>query len=174
LNILEQVKIASNPENAVNQSDFIILMLQNSQIVRDVCQSNIFPYDKSKKNNRSFNLLYLIRTAKTDTFIIDCSTIDIRTSKEMFEMARQKQLHFVDAPVSGGSYCTYLLFNLFILIGVIGAQKGTLTFMVGAELNDFKSVESILAKMGKNVVHAGPNGSGLAAKICNNLLAAIR
>jgi len=89
-------------------------------------------------------------------------------------MARQKQLHFVDAPVSGGSYCTYLLFNRFILIGVIGAQKGTLTFMVGAELNDFKSVESILAKMGKNVVHAGPNGSGLAAKICNNLLAAIR
>jgi 3-hydroxyisobutyrate dehydrogenase-like beta-hydroxyacid dehydrogenase len=48
LNILEQVKIASNPENAVNQSDFIILMLPNGKIVRDVCQSNIFPYDKSK------------------------------------------------------------------------------------------------------------------------------
>jgi 3-hydroxyisobutyrate dehydrogenase len=58
--------------------------------------------------------------------------------------------------------------------GVIGAEKGTLTFMVGGELNDFKTVEPILANMGKNVVHVGPNGSGLAAKICNNLLAAIR
>ena len=35
--------------------------------------------------------------------IIDCSTIDIRTSKEMYQMARTHQLHFVDAPVSGGS-----------------------------------------------------------------------
>lgn len=43
LNILEQVNIASNPENVVNQSDFIILMLPNGKIVRDICQSNIFP-----------------------------------------------------------------------------------------------------------------------------------
>lgn len=57
---------------------------------------------------------------------------------------------------------------------MIGAQNGTLTFMVGAEPEDFKSVASILANMGKNVVHVGPNGSGLSAKICNNLLAAIR
>jgi 3-hydroxyisobutyrate dehydrogenase len=46
--------------------------------------------------------------------------------------------------------------------------------MVGGELDDFKTAEPILAKMGKNVVHAGRNGSGLAAKISNNLLAAIR
>ena len=43
-----------------------------------------------------------IRTAKKGTAIIDCSTIDIKTSKEMAEAARSKQLHFVDAPVSGG------------------------------------------------------------------------
>ncbi len=46
--------------------------------------------------------------------------------------------------------------------------------MVGAEPNDFKSVQPILSNMGKSVVHVGPNGSGVAAKICNNLLAAIR
>lgn len=46
--------------------------------------------------------------------------------------------------------------------------------MVGAEENDFKAVEPLLNKMGKNIVHAGPNGSGLSAKICNNLLLAIR
>lgn len=74
-----------------------------------------------------------------------------------------------------------ILFFLFIYfndkfnqLGVIGAEKGTLTFMVGTESNHFKLIESILLKMGKNIVHVGSNGSGIAAKICNNLLVAIR
>jgi 3-hydroxyisobutyrate dehydrogenase len=46
--------------------------------------------------------------------------------------------------------------------------------MVGGEKDDFKAVEPILSKMGKSIVHAGSNGSGLSAKICNNLLLAIR
>ena len=61
-----------------------------------------------------------------------------------------------------------------ISTGVIGAQQCTLTFMVGGESDDFKYIEPILNKMGKSVVHVGSNGSGLSAKICNNLLAAIR
>ncbi|UJR33761.1 hypothetical protein I4U23_021188 [Adineta vaga] len=136
----KQAKIVSLPQNAAENSDFVILMLPNGKIVRDVCQSNVFP------------------VAKKGTCIIDCSTIDVRTSKEMSEMARNKQIRFVDAPVSGG---------------ITGAQKGTLTFMVGAQPDDFKIVEPILSKMGKNIVHAGANGSGLAAKICNNLLLGI-
>jgi 3-hydroxyisobutyrate dehydrogenase len=76
--------------------------------------------------------------------------------------------------VSIASILHNLLFNLFISLGVIGAEKGTLTFMVGSPPDDFKSIEPILAKMGKSIVHVGLNGSGLAAKICNNLLAAIR
>lgn len=67
-----------------------------------------------------------------------------------------------------------LSYDFSIATGVIGAERRTLTFMVGGESDDFKSVEPILAKMGKSVVHVGPNGSGLSAKICNNLLAAIR
>jgi len=46
--------------------------------------------------------------------------------------------------------------------------------MVGAQDDDFKAVQPILSQMGKNIVHAGPNGSGLSAKIANNLLLAIR
>jgi 3-hydroxyisobutyrate dehydrogenase len=68
----------------------------------------------------------------------------------------------------------HLWIDRFILIGVIGAQNGTLTFMVGAEFDDFKSVQPILANMGKSIIHVGSNGSGVSAKICNNLLAAIR
>ncbi|CAF0792865.1 unnamed protein product [Adineta steineri] len=136
----KQAKTVTVPQNAVKDSEFVVLMLPNGKIVRDVCQSNVFP------------------TAKKGTCIIDCSTIDVRTSKEMAEMARTKNLRYIDAPVSGG---------------VTGAQKGTLTFMVGGQPDDFKSAEPILSKMGKNIVHAGPSGSGLAAKICNNLLLAI-
>ena len=58
--------------------------------------------------------------------------------------------------------------------GITGAQKGTLTFMVGGEADDFQTVQPILAQMGKSIVHAGSNGSGLSAKICNNLLLAVR
>ncbi|CAF3235468.1 unnamed protein product [Rotaria socialis] len=136
----KQAKIVTVPQQAVQSSEFVILMLPNGKIVRDVCQSNLFP------------------AAKKGTYIIDCSTIDVRTSKEMADMARSKQLSFLDAPVSGGT---------------TGAQKGTLTFMVGGQESDFKAIEPILSKMGKNIVHAGTNGSGLSAKICNNLLLAI-
>jgi len=136
----KQAKLVSVPQQAVENSEFIILMLPNGKIVRDVCQSNIFP------------------AAKKGTYVVDCSTIDVRTSKEMAEIAQSKKLHFLDAPVSGG---------------ITGAQKATLTFMVGGQADDFKVIEPILSKMGKNVVHAGSNGSGLSAKICNNLLLAI-
>lgn len=136
----KQVKTVTVPQKAAENTDFVILMLPNGKIVRDVCQSNIFPI------------------AKKDTVIIDCSTIDVKTSKDMAKAAQSKQLRFVDAPVSGGT---------------TGAQKGTLTFMVGAQPNDFKVVEPILNQMGKNIVHVGANGSGLSAKIANNLLLAI-
>ncbi|CAF0872876.1 unnamed protein product [Rotaria sordida] len=169
----KQAKIASVPQEAIANSEFIILMLPNGKFVRDVCQSNIFP------------------SAKKGTFIIDCSTIDARTSKEMAELARSKQLSFVDAPVTGATIAaqkgtlTFLemaelarskqlsFVDAPVTGATIAAQKGTLTFLVGGQPNDFKAVEPILGNMGKNVVHVGANGSGLAVKICNNLLVAI-
>jgi 3-hydroxyisobutyrate dehydrogenase len=69
--------------------------------------------------------------------------------------AAKRGLAFADAPVSGG---------------VAAANAGTLTFMVGGPDHAFASAEPILAKMGKAVIHAGPSGSGQAAKICNNML----
>ncbi|CAF4757370.1 unnamed protein product [Rotaria sp. Silwood1] len=106
--------LASVPQKAVANSEFVILMLPNGNIVRDICQSSIFSL------------------AKNRTSIIDCSTIDVQTSKELTELARSKQLNFVDDPVSGGT---------------IGAQKGTLTFMVSSQPNDFQAVEPILKAM---------------------------
>lgn len=90
--------------------------------------------------------------------LIDSSTIDVATARHVGRLAAEKGLDAVDAPVSGG---------------VAGATAGTLTFMVGGSTDAFDRCEPILQAMGKNVVHAGPSGTGQAAKLCNNMLLAI-
>jgi 3-hydroxyisobutyrate dehydrogenase len=92
------------------------------------------------------------------TPLIDCSTIDPLTAREIAMDAAAKQCPMVDAPVSGG---------------VGGAEAGTLTFMVGGEAKDFEAARAVLQAMGKNVVHCGGAGNGQVAKICNNMMLAI-
>lgn len=93
--------------------------------------------------------------ASGDAILMDCSTIDVATARALGAAAETRGLALVDAPVSGG---------------VAAASAGTLTFMVGGSAAAFAKAEPILAKMGKAVIHAGPSGSGQAAKICNNML----
>ena len=54
-----------------------------------------------------------------------------------------------------------------------GRKPGTLTFMVGGEAADLERARPLLEAMGKNIVHAGSNGAGQTAKICNNMLSGI-
>lgn len=100
----------------------------------------------------------IFANAAADKMIIDCSSIDITETRKLHEAADKRQLAMVDAPVSGG---------------VAGAKAATLTFMVGGTEANFQRAQPILSAMGKKIVHAGPAGSGQAAKICNNLLLAI-
>ena len=100
----------------------------------------------------------VLAAAKKGALLIDCSTIDVETSRAVAEAAGKAGFGMVDAPVSGG---------------VGGATAGTLTFMVGGEAKDFARAEPILQKMGKTIVHAGPAGNGQAAKICNNMILGI-
>lgn len=90
--------------------------------------------------------------------LIDSSTIDPETVKQVAAAAAQHGNALVDAPVSGGTG---------------GAQAGTLTFMVGGTAAAFEQVKPVLAAMGKNIVHCGDSGTGQVAKICNNLLLGI-
>ncbi|QJR14941.1 3-hydroxyisobutyrate dehydrogenase [Usitatibacter palustris] len=100
----------------------------------------------------------LLASIAPGTFLIDSSTIDPLTSREVAMDARAKDCHMVDAPVSGG---------------VAGAEAATLTFMVGGEAKDFETAKPILQAMGKNIVHCGGIGNGQVAKICNNMMLAI-
>jgi 3-hydroxyisobutyrate dehydrogenase len=90
--------------------------------------------------------------------LIDSSTIDPHTAREVASIAAQRANPMADAPVSGGTG---------------GAEAGTLTFMVGAAAPLFERVKPILAHMGKNVVRCGDSGTGQVAKICNNMLLGI-
>jgi 3-hydroxyisobutyrate dehydrogenase len=87
--------------------------------------------------------------------LIDCSTIDVESSRTVASAAEEAGIEMLDAPVSGG---------------VTGATAGTLTFMVGGRDRAFARGEPILRAMGKNIVHAGGPGAGQAAKICNNMI----
>jgi 3-hydroxyisobutyrate dehydrogenase len=97
----------------------------------------------------------VIENANAGTLLIDCSTIDVTTAREVSAAAEAKGLLMLDAPVSGG---------------IAGAAAGTLTFMVGGSERAFERALSILQHMGKTIVHAGGAGNGQAAKICNNMI----
>lgn len=93
--------------------------------------------------------------ARDDALIIECSTSDPQTARDLESMAQASGKAMIDAPVSGG---------------VPGAEAGTLTFMVGGTEAASLAARPILSAMGKNIVNCGAAGSGQAAKICNNLL----
>ena len=89
--------------------------------------------------------------------LIDCSTIDTGTSLAVRDACAEKhpKATFYDAPVSGG---------------VIGAEKGTLTFMLGCKDDDpnVKLLLQLLGLMGGNIFPCGGPSLGLTAKLCNN------
>jgi 3-hydroxyisobutyrate dehydrogenase len=97
----------------------------------------------------------IIEAANPGTLLIDSSTVDVATAREVAAAAEEKEHAMIDAPVSGG---------------VSGAQAGRLTFMVGGSDAAFTRARPILEVMGKTIVHAGAAGSGQAAKICNNMI----
>lgn len=92
------------------------------------------------------------------TTVLDCSTIDAPTAREVGKAAAEMGIGFMDSPVSGG---------------VAAAAAGTLAFMCGGEASTFEKAREILKDMGKNIFHAGPAGAGQVAKACNNMLLAI-
>ena len=133
---------ADTIKNVARNSEIIITMLPAGQHVKEVCLNENGIFNHAAKN----------------TLIIDSSSIDVDTTRQLSEIAKQKELQMLDAPVSGG---------------VVGAEAGTLTFMVGGSTEAFQRAQPILNCMGKNIIHAGNAGNGQAAKICNNMLLGI-
>ncbi len=130
-------KPADSAAEAVKDVAAVITMLPAGRHVREVYEESILP------------------SAPSTAILIDCSTIDVATAREVIDMAQTKGFLMADAPVSGG---------------IAAADAGTLTFMVGGTKEAFAKAELFLDPMGKAVIHAGGPGAGQAAKICNNML----
>ena len=128
---------AASAADAVKGADVVITMLPASKHVRKVFHDDVDP------------------NATPGTLLIDCSTIDVASAREVGEGLKKLGFEFVDAPVSGG---------------IAAAAGGTLTFMVGGSDEAFERARPFLEPMAKAVIHAGQLGAGQAAKICNNMI----
>ncbi|KAL1722625.1 6-phosphogluconate dehydrogenase [Schizophyllum commune] len=151
-----QLEVARDPGEAALASQTIITMLPASPQVLDVYHTGILPA-----------LRTLPHEAFASTFCIDSTTLDVAVARQIScevhnllpSTPTPPGPQMVDAPVSGG---------------VTGAKAGTLSFLVGGEADAFARAKPILELMGKRVIHCGPAGAGLAAKICNNLVLGVQ
>ncbi|MDH4559714.1 3-hydroxyisobutyrate dehydrogenase, partial [Pseudomonas sp. BN411] len=100
----------------------------------------------------------LLANVQPGVLLIDSSTIDPLSAREVAKAAASQGNPMLDAPVSGGTG---------------GAAAGTLTFMVGGTVSAFDEAHLLLAAMGKNIVYCGDTGNGQVAKIANNMLLGI-
>ena len=134
--------VAASTAEAAHGADYVISMLPAGKHV-----AGVYLGDEG-----------LLAQLDGSTTVLDCSTIDAPTSREVGAAAAERGIGFMDTPVSGG---------------VAAAAAGTLAFMCGGSADTFEKARIILADMGKNIFHAGPPGAGQVAKGCNNMLLAI-
>ncbi len=132
--------IATSASEAATDVDLVITMLPAAAQVSEVWRNALIP------------------KVRTGALLIDCSTIDVDSARQLAREASEVGLFAADAPVSGG---------------VAGAETGSLAFMVGCPELLFERVKSSLEPMARVITYAGDAGAGQAAKICNNMLLGI-
>jgi 3-hydroxyisobutyrate dehydrogenase-like beta-hydroxyacid dehydrogenase len=97
----------------------------------------------------------VLESARRGSIVVVHSTISVATCRKLAEAARERDVHVLDAAMSGGA---------------VRATDGSLAIMVGGDPEDFERCKVIFGVLGEDVFHAGPLGAGMAAKLCNNLM----
>lgn len=128
--------------DAVSDADFVFTMLPTGKHAREVITG----------------VGGVLASAPKTAVVLDSSTIDIETARDLHDAARKAEFTFLDAPVSGG---------------VSGASAGTLTFMLGGDAGVVAKATPIIEVMAGKIFHCGGPGNGQAAKITNNMMLAI-
>ena len=132
----DSIPLANTARLAVESADVVITMLPNGSILQSVA-AEIYP------------------VMGAGSIHLDCSTVDVESTRVIAQTAEKYNITCVDAPVSGG-------------IG--GAANGALTFMAGGTRSGFDRVSPLFDIMGQKAVYCGSTGNGQAAKICNNMI----
>lgn len=96
----------------------------------------------------------IIDSAKAGAYLVDMTTSSPALAEKIFNAAKEKNLHAVDAPVTGGD---------------VGAKNATLAILVGGEEEDFNALKPIFEVIGKNIVYEGAAGAGQKTKACNQI-----
>ncbi|KAH8806157.1 3-hydroxyisobutyrate dehydrogenase [Xylogone sp. PMI_703] len=147
------IEVVKNGKEAASRADMVITMLPGSKQVLDVyldSETGILEGCKAPRPSTA-----------APKIVMECGTIETATIQHVGTAVTNSGLaHFVDAPVSGGP---------------MGAEAGTLTFMVGCAPEDFDRAKAVLSYMGKkdSIFLCGGIGAGTAFKIINNYLSAI-
>lgn len=96
----------------------------------------------------------LVNHAKTGSYLIDMTTSAPSLAVKIFKAAKEKGIHTIDAPVSGGD---------------VGAKEAKLSIMVGGEEEEVEAVRPLLNLLGTNIVYQGKAGAGQHTKMCNQI-----
>jgi 3-hydroxyisobutyrate dehydrogenase len=131
-----------SPQDVASRSDVIITIVTDSPDVEQVVLGE----------------RGIIHGARPGATVIDMSTISPEVTREIAARLREREVHMLDAPVSGGDK---------------GAREGTLSIMVGGEEAVFERCRPVFEAMGKNIVYVGENGAGQTAKLCNQIACAV-
>lgn len=131
--------VGGSPADVASQSDIIIICVSDTPDVEEV----------------TFGKQGIIQEAHSGMLVIDCSTISPEATRGIAARLQEKGIHFLDAPVSGGSE---------------GAAKGTLSIMVGGDATQFERASSVFQAMGKTITHVGEVGAGQTVKLVNQIL----
>ena len=133
-------EISTSIKDAVTNSDIIITMLTDDTAVKKVMSSDEF-----------------VKNIKSNATVIDMSSINPVLSKKYAEILKEKNINYLDAPVSGGT---------------IGAEEASLAIMVGGEEKIFKVCHDLLKKLG-NPTLVGPVSSGQISKLANQIIVGV-
>lgn len=141
--VAKGARAASSASDAAAQSDIVITSLNSARIV----ELAVFGQDGVASG------------AKPGTLIIDMSSIDPETTRQLAAKAKEAGLRWVDSPLSGGAP---------------KALIGELTLMAGGEAQDVDDAHALLKDVSAQFTHMGPSGSGQATKLINQVLCAIQ
>jgi len=140
--------LAQSPREVAAAADVLITMVSDPPALEEVLWGT-----DGNKDAAAFPAL------KPDSTYIDSSTISPTLAKKIAAACKERGIHFLDAPVTGGDW---------------GAKKGELVFMVGGDAETLKAMEPIIGVMGKRWFHLGPNGAGQTIKLAMNLILALQ
>lgn len=127
-----------SPAALARWADVVITMVGYPKDVEEVC----------------FGADGILENARPGSYIVDMTTSKPSLAVKIYEAAKAKGLHAVDAPVSGGD---------------IGARNATLAIMAGGDREDFQALLPIFQVMGKNIALLGGAGFGQHTKMCNQI-----